>query len=124
MKKKLLFIDLKFQELFAEYYALKEYDVITALDTETGLELILSEKPDLILINISGLDIEGCVFMRKLYETATEYEGEMPNVVSVSEWDTVVQEADFKRFSDLQPVAYINTTGIGGELNNLIEQYT
>ncbi len=47
------------------------YEVITASDGETGLELALSEKPDLVLLDIMMPQMDGYEVCRKIREKST-----------------------------------------------------
>lgn len=46
-----------------------DFDVVTAFDGEAGLELILKEKPDLVLLDIIMPKMDGMTMLSKLRES-------------------------------------------------------
>lgn len=70
MKKKILVIDddEKMNNLLRDYLSGFDYEVISALDPVTGLELLKSEKPDLIILDVmlpTMNGFEACKEIRK-----------------------------------------------------------
>jgi len=68
--KKILFIEDEstLQKTFREVIEKEGYQVISALDGETGLRLALSEGPDLILLDLILPKIHGFEVLKKLKE--------------------------------------------------------
>ena len=56
------------------------FDVITALDGESGLNLILKEKPDIILLDIIMPKMDGMTMLGKLRESG-EYGKHVPVIL-------------------------------------------
>ena len=68
MSKKILFIEDEsaLQKTFGEILKQEGYEMISALDGETGLRLAKSEKPDLILLDLILPKIHGFDVLKKL----------------------------------------------------------
>lgn len=68
MSKKVLIIDddFTFQKVMTSRLQAMSYDVVSAVDGEKGLEMAISEKPDLILLDIRLPKIEGLELLKKL----------------------------------------------------------
>jgi len=66
--KKILFIEDEsaLQKTFGEVLKQEGYEMISALDGETGLRLAKSEKPDLILLDLILPKIHGFDVLKKL----------------------------------------------------------
>ncbi|KKT12928.1 MAG: Adenylate/guanylate cyclase [Parcubacteria group bacterium GW2011_GWC1_43_30] len=66
--KKILIIDddITFLKALSAKLELLTYQVITALDGEEGLIKTISEKPDLILLDIKMPKLDGISFLKKL----------------------------------------------------------
>jgi len=66
--KKILFIEDEsaLQKTFGEILKQEGYEMISALDGETGLRLAKSEKPDLILLDLILPKIHGFDVLKKL----------------------------------------------------------
>ncbi|MDO8728443.1 MAG: response regulator [bacterium] len=67
--KKILIIDddVVFQKTMSTKLELITYQVITASDGEEGLNKTISEKPDLILLDIKMPKLDGIGFLKKLH---------------------------------------------------------
>jgi len=61
MGKKILIIDdeIDIMKMMAYRLNAKGYEVITAIDGKTGIELVKSQKPDLILLDYRLADLNG-----------------------------------------------------------------
>ena len=70
MSKKILFIEDEsaLQKTFGEILKQGGYEMISALDGETGLRLAKSEKPDLILLDLILPKMHGFEVLKKLKE--------------------------------------------------------
>ena len=70
MSKKILFIEDEsaLQKTFGEILRQEGYEMISALDGETGLRLAKSEKPDLILLDLILPKMPGFDVLKKLKE--------------------------------------------------------
>ena len=70
MSKKILFIEDEsaLQKTFGEILRQEGYEMISALDGETGLRLAKSEKPDLILLDLILPKMHGFEVLKKLKE--------------------------------------------------------
>ena len=70
MSKKILFIEDEsaLQKTFGEILKQEGYEMISALDGETGLRLAKSEKPDLILLDLILPKMHGFEVLKKLKE--------------------------------------------------------
>ena len=70
MSKKILFIgdESALQKTFGEILKQGGYEMISALDGETGLRLAKSEKPDLILLDLILPKMHGFEVLKKLKE--------------------------------------------------------
>ena len=70
MSKKILFIEDEsaLQKTFGEILKQEGYEMISALDGETGLRLAKSEKPDLILLDLILPKMPGFDVLKKLKE--------------------------------------------------------
>ena len=68
--KKILFIEDEsaLQKTFGEILRQEGYEMISALDGETGLRLAKSEKPDLILLDLILPKMHGFEVLKKLKE--------------------------------------------------------
>lgn len=68
--KKILFIEDEsaLQKTFGEILRQEGYEMISALDGETGLRLAKSEKPDLILLDLILPKMHGFDVLKKLKE--------------------------------------------------------
>lgn len=68
--KKVLIIDddLTFQKVMSEKLEQLTYEVITASDGEEGLSKIISEKPDLVLLDIKMPKMDGIDLLKKIPE--------------------------------------------------------
>lgn len=71
MTKKILIIDddVTFQKAMAAKLELLTYQVITAGDGEEGLTKAVSEKPDLILLDIRMPKLDGIGFLKKFKDS-------------------------------------------------------
>ncbi len=79
--KKILFIEDEsaLQKTFGDILKQEGYEMISALDGETGLKLARAEKPDLILLDLILPKIYGIEVLRKLKED--EITKEIPIVI-------------------------------------------
>jgi len=70
MAKKILFIEDEsaLQKTFGDFFEKEGFKLISALDGETGLELVEKEIPDLILLDLILPKIEGIEVLKKLRE--------------------------------------------------------
>jgi DNA-binding response OmpR family regulator len=70
MSKKILFIEdeTALQKAFGSILKDKGYEVVSALDGETGLKLAKEQKPDLILLDVILPKIHGFEVLKKLKE--------------------------------------------------------
>jgi len=68
--KKILFIEDEsaLQKTFGEILKQEGYEMISALDGETGLRLAASQKPDLILLDLILPKVHGFEVLKKLKE--------------------------------------------------------
>jgi len=68
--KKILFIEDEsaLQKTFGDLLSQEGYEVISALDGETGLRLAKEKKPDLILLDLVLPKIHGFTLLKKLKE--------------------------------------------------------
>jgi CheY-like chemotaxis protein len=68
--KKILFIEdeMALQKTFEEIIKGEGYEIISALDGETGLRLAKTQKPDLILLDLILPKIEGIEVLKTLKE--------------------------------------------------------
>lgn len=71
MTKKILVIDdeQNFCNLVAKYLSKQGYKALTAYNGEEGFNLVIAEKPDLIILDIIMPEMDGIDFFRKLEET-------------------------------------------------------
>lgn len=74
--KTILFIEDEFaiQKTFGEVLSKEGFDMITALDGETGLRLAKEKKPNLILLDLVLPKIHGFDVLKKLKEDAATKE--------------------------------------------------
>jgi len=79
--KKILFIEDEsaLQKTFRDLLEKEGYEMISALDGKTGLELALKEKPDLILLDLILPKLHGFDVLKKLKES--EETKEIPIIV-------------------------------------------
>jgi len=79
--KTILFIEdeLALQKTFRETLKKEGYEMVSALDGETGLKLAKSEKPDLILLDLILPKVTGFEVLKKLKED--EETKEIPVIV-------------------------------------------
>ncbi len=70
MGKKILFIEDEsaLQKTFGDFLGKEGFELISALDGETGLKLAEKEIPDLILLDLILPKIEGIELLKKLRE--------------------------------------------------------
>jgi len=70
MPKKILFIEDEsaLQKTFGEILSKEGYEMISALDGETGLKLVKTKKPDLILLDLVLPRLNGFEVLKKLKE--------------------------------------------------------
>ena len=68
--KKILFIEDEsaLQKTFRDILSQEGYEMISALDGETGLSLVKTKKPDLILLDLILPKIHGFEILKKLKE--------------------------------------------------------
>lgn len=68
--KKVLFIEdeSSLQKTFGDILKQEGYEMISALDGETGLRLAMSQKPDLILLDLILPKVNGFEVLKKLKE--------------------------------------------------------
>lgn len=68
MRKKILLVDDSKTSLFVEQMILKKepYDIVTAADGEEGVSKALSERPDLILLDVVMPKMDGFEALRRL----------------------------------------------------------
>ena len=67
MKKILIVDDDKaFQKTVSDKLTLLNYQIVSAFDGEEGLNLAISEKPDLILLDLKMPKMDGMSFLRSL----------------------------------------------------------
>mgnify|MGYP000274069851 CR=1 FL=1 len=68
--KKILFIEDEsaLQKTLSDYLKKEGYEVISALDGESGLRLAQTQKPDLILLDLILPKMDGFEVLRKLME--------------------------------------------------------
>jgi DNA-binding response OmpR family regulator len=66
--KKILFIEDEsaLQKTFGEILAIEGYEMVSALDGETGLKLAQTEKPDLIILDLVLPKLHGFEVLRKV----------------------------------------------------------
>ena len=66
--KKILIIDddATFQKAMSDKLKSMSYEVVGAMDGEAGLTMALSEKPDLILLDIKMPKLDGIGFLKEL----------------------------------------------------------
>lgn len=57
------------------------FDVIKAFDGEQGLQLILKEKPDLVLLDIVMPKMDGMTMLTKLRESGGEFGTHVPIIL-------------------------------------------
>jgi DNA-binding response OmpR family regulator len=81
-KTKLLIVEdeVVISKVYAEELEDQGYDVITAMNGRDGLELALTEKPDLILLDILMPIMDGLTMMGKLRESG-EYGKKVPIIL-------------------------------------------
>ena len=77
--KKILFIEDEsaLQKTFGDILRQEDYEILSALDGEKGLELAQTEKPDLILLDLILPKINGFEVLKKL--KADKETKEIPN---------------------------------------------
>ena len=94
MGKKILVIDDEphLVEILANRLKANGYQVATAVTAQTGLEMALSQKPDLILLDILMPDMDGYQVLRKLKEQ-TETKRVPVMMLTVKKWSEDVQKA-------------------------------
>jgi DNA-binding response OmpR family regulator len=70
MRKKILFIEDEsaLQKTFGDFLEKEGFELISALDGETGLKLAEKETPDLILLDLILPKMEGTEVLKKLRE--------------------------------------------------------
>jgi DNA-binding response OmpR family regulator len=72
MRKKILFIEDEsaLQKTFGDFLEREDFELISALDGETGLKLAEKETPDLILLDLILPKMEGIEVLKKLKENS------------------------------------------------------
>ncbi len=75
-KKKILVVDdeIDIVEMISEYLHTQNYDVISATDGDTAIELAVNEKPDLITLDIMMGQKDGyetCLLLKESVATST-----------------------------------------------------
>ncbi len=70
MAKKILFIEDEptLQKAVGEIFAQEELEILSALDGETGMELIKKEKPDLVLLDLILPKKDGFQILKEMKE--------------------------------------------------------
>ena len=68
--KKILFIEDEsaLQKTFGEILRIEKYEMVSALDGETGLKLAQTEKPDLIILDLVLPKLHGFEVLRRVKE--------------------------------------------------------
>ena len=70
LMKKILFIEDEsaLQKTFGEILRIEKYEMVSALDGETGLKLAQTEKPDLIILDLVLPKLHGFEVLRRVKE--------------------------------------------------------
>jgi DNA-binding response OmpR family regulator len=81
LMKKILFIEDEsaLQKTFGEILRIEKYEMVSALDGETGLKLAQTEKPDLIILDLVLPKLHGFEVLRKV--KADEKTKDIPVIV-------------------------------------------
>lgn len=93
--------DLELRELYEQRLRLEKFDIRLAPDGQTGLELALKEKPDVILLDLRLPKLNGFEFLEKLKQNPA-----IKNI-SVVVLSALWQDEDKKRALDLGANLYL-----------------
>ena len=109
--KKILFIEDEsaLQKTFGEILSQEGYEVISALDGETGLKLAETEKPDLIILDLVLPKLHGFEVLRKV--KANEEIKYIP-VIVLTNLETM---ADVEKAIELGAMTYLVKANYGLE---------
>lgn len=101
--KKILFIEDEsaLQKTFGEILRIEKYEMISALDGETGLKLAQTEKPDLIILDLVLPKLHGFEVLRKV--KADEKTKNIP-VIVLTNLETM---ADVEKAIELGAMTYL-----------------
>jgi len=121
-KPKILIIedDLALRQLYEKRFQFADFDVLIASDGEVGMQLALSELPDIVLLDILLPKMGGLGVLRNL--KTQPHTKDIPIVVMTAyDVDTYRLEAQpycdkFFLKSDLRPMDFVR------EINDLLEQ--
>lgn len=93
--------------MYATKLKLEGYEVETAADGETGLALILSQRPDVILLDIMMPTMNGSELMAKLSQYP---EAAKSKVIVLTNIGSNAAEEDMKKFGAVDYITKAETT--------------
>jgi len=73
-KPKLLTIDdeVEFVEMIKNFFSLRGYEVFTALRAQAGIDIMLKEKPSVVLMDLKMPGMDGDLLFRKMHQINPE----------------------------------------------------
>ena len=103
LMKKILFIEDEsaLQKTFGEILRIEKYEMVSALDGETGLKLAQTEKPDLIILDLVLPKLHGFEVLSRI--KADEKTKEIP-VIVLTNLETM---ADVEKAIELGAMTYL-----------------
>ena len=96
-------------QTFSRMLQLEGYDVLTALDAETGLREVATARPDAILLDLRMPSVDGLMFMRRL--RAQERDRHIP--VAIITGDYLIDETLSQELRELDAFVFFKPLWIG-----------
>lgn len=100
--------------LIQKYLKARNHDVLLATTGKEGLEIIASQKPDLVLLDLVMPEMSGLEMLQQLREQGSE----IPVIINTAD----IQASTYEKCMDLGAVAILNKPVDGNVLQETIDQ--